>query len=157
MSIAVHNNDLTLHLSELRNQLSDFLNTLQDESHALKKNNIEQLIEILSKKQSLSEHISVQTTQIETAFGLPSQLTELRQSCLDKKAKDCVELVDEIIQLSQECKDLNMRNGITIQAIENINAQMINIFTQPQEGSVSLYNASGEKKAANSKASLGKA
>src|SRR5690554_3971525 len=107
MPIAVHNNDFTLHLSELRNQLSAFFDTLQNESDALKKNNIDQLVEILSKKQTLSDQISAQTTQIETEFGLPSQLTELKQICLENKAQTCADLVEEVIQLGQQCKELN--------------------------------------------------
>lgn len=158
MSQTVHPHDLTLHLNGLFENLSEFQTTLESESQLLKQHDINALIDLLPKKQVQSENINKLVQQVNTQFNLPSNLNELANHIdFATQPQETKEILKEIIELAENCKALNMRNGTTIQALDNINAQLTNLFTESSIAPVSLYNASGIKKASGNKATLGKA
>lgn len=151
-------NEFTLHLAELRSNLSKFHQLLKTESECLKKNDTDALIPLLNQKQNLAEHISDSLAKITSEHKLSNNVSELLNFCKTQNlASSSQQTAQEIIELTEQCKQLNMRNGLTIQAIENINLQMLNLLTQQQKGDVNLYNSSGETHASHNKATLGKA
>ncbi|MBE0494211.1 MAG: flagellar export chaperone FlgN [Thiomicrospira sp.] len=159
MSQTVHPHDLTLHLHELFEKLTAFQTILENESQQLQQHDIEALVSLLPKKQTASENINQLVLEIEAQFGLPSNLNELAShSNFVSQPQPTQQTLIKIIELAESCKNLNMRNGITIQALDNINAQLTNLFTDHSATPVSLYNASGVKKQSGGhKATLGKA
>lgn len=158
MSTAAQKNDLTLHLSELLASLTKFYDVLGAESKALLNNDSALLFEISQQKEARSNQISLQIKQLESSFGLPTHLVTLQNSDeLKSQSRNTQQILEKIIELSESCKELNMRNGITIQALFNLNSQMIEILSGNESPSVSLYNATGAKKHGGTKSSLGKA
>ncbi len=158
MSSATQQNDLTLHLSELLASLTKFYDVLGAESNALFNNDSALLFEISQQKEAQSNQISLQIKQLESSFGLPTNLVTLQNSDeLKSQPRSAQQVLEKIIELSESCKELNMRNGITIQALFNLNSQMIEILSGNESPSVSLYNATGAKKHGGTKSSLGKA
>lgn len=158
MNQTAHPHDLTLHLSELFENLTAFHAILKNEALLLKQHELNQLVDLLPKKQTQSDKINDLVQQVETLFNLPSNLNDLliritEQNYPQSLQKNLVNIID----LAESCRDLNMRNGITIQALDNINAQLTNLFTDNSATPVSLYTASGTKKHSSSKATLGKA
>lgn len=148
---------LTLHLEELHAGLEAFLQTLQQEFSILQANDASQLLTILPVKQQQADQISAQIQQLTTEFAVDSNLPQLQIAAEKAEQPGLVKLIAQIIELSANCKDLNIQNGMTIMAIENINNEMINIFSQPQKSNLSLYDASGTKNQTKTKGVLGKA
>lgn len=158
MLSASQKNDLTLHLSELLTSLNKFYDILGAESKALLNNDSALLFEISQQKESQSNQISTQIKQLKSSFGLPTNLLELQNTdTLKSHPANTLQVLAKIINLSESCKELNIRNGITIQALFNLNSQMIEILSGNESPSVSLYNATGAKKHGGTKSSLGKA
>lgn len=159
MSQTVHPHDLTLHLNELFEKLTKFHSILENEAQLLKQHDLNSLVDLLTQKQTQSEQINNLVQQIETQFDLPSNLNELSKHIeLQKFPQTTQQNLIKIVEVAEVCRNLNIRNGTTIQALDNINAQLTNLFTDNPATPVSLYNASGVKKhSSNSKASLGKA
>lgn len=159
MSQTVHPNDLTLHLNELFENLTSFQSTLEHEAQLLKQHDLNQLVDLLPKKQILSDKIDQLVEAFETQFKMPSNLNELAKHIeIQNQPQTTQQNLANIIEIAETCRHLNMRNGITIQALDNINAQLTNLFTDHSATPVSLYNSSGIKKhSSNSKATLGKA
>lgn len=158
MSQAVHQHDLTLHLNELLDGLKDFQVILDNEALLLKQHEMGLLLELLPKKQKQSDALDRLVKQIETKFNLPPNLTMLStHPDFLRQNQESQKQLSEISLLAEVCKNLNMRNGITIQALDNINTQLTNLFSSGYTAPISLYNASGEKKQSGSKATLGKA
>jgi flagellar biosynthesis/type III secretory pathway chaperone len=158
MSQTVHPNALTLHLNELFENLTEFHSILENESKQLQQHDIDALVGLLPKKQNLSENINKLVLEINTKFGLPSNLNDLANHAdFSMQPATAQQNLVNVIGLAEDCKNLNMRNGITIQALDNINAQLTNLFTD-NTTPVSLYNASGVKKnTSGHKSTLGKA
>lgn len=154
---AFSDNALTLHVEKLQDLLVSFQQTLEQEHLILKTNNPSKLLEILPSKQQKADEISNNIQMLASNFQVPTNLTELKNLAAQASQPDLVARLEEIIQLSATCKELNIQNGITITAIENINNQLINIFSQPGESKISLYDASGSKNQSRSNLVLGKA
>lgn len=154
---AFSDNALTLHVEKLQDLLVSFQQTLEQEHLILKTNNPSKLLEILPSKQQKADAISNNIQMLASNFQVPTNLTELKNLAAQASQPDLVARLEEIIQLSATCKELNIQNGITITAIENINNQLINIFSQPGESKISLYDASGSKNQSRSNLVLGKA
>lgn len=154
---AFSDNALTLHVEKLQDLLVSFQQTLEQERLILKTNNPSKLLEILPSKQQKADEISNNIQMLASNFQVPTNLTELKNLAAEASQPDLVARLEEIIQLSATCKELNIQNGITITAIENINNQLINIFSQPSEKTISLYDASGSKNQSKSNIVLGKA
>lgn len=154
---AFSDNALTLHVEKLQDLLVSFQQTLEQEHLILKTNNPSKLLEILPSKQQKADEISNNIQMLASNFQVPTNLTELKNLAAEASQPDLVARLEEIIQLSATCKELNIQNGITITAIENINNQLINIFSQPSEKTISLYDASGSKNQSKSNIVLGKA
>lgn len=154
---ALSDNALTQHLDELQIQLQSFLLTLEQEHQILQTNNPNLLLELMPVKQQQADKITLLLENLVATFQLPANLNELKQLAKDAAQPGLVTKIDELLALSENCKDLNMQNGLTIMAIENINNEMINIFSQPNEASVSLYDSRGGKNQAKSNLVLGKA
>nr|BAM15159.1 hypothetical protein [uncultured microorganism] len=159
MSQTVHPHDLTLHLNELFEKLTAFQAILENEAQLLKQHDLNSLVDMLPKKQAQSDNINQLVQNIETQFGLPSNLNELAKHIeLKNQPQTTQQTLVEIVEIAEVCRNLNIRNGITIQALDNINAQLTNLFTDNPATPVSLYNASGVKKqSGGNKATLGKA
>lgn len=154
---AFSDNALTLHVEKLQDLLVSFQQTLEQERLILKTNNPSKLLEILPSKQQKADEISNNIQMLASNFQVPTNLTELKNLAAEASQPDLVARLEEIIQLSATCKELNIQNGITITAIENINNQLINIFSQPGESKISLYDASGSKNQSRSNLVFGKA
>lgn len=158
MSSATQKNDLTLHLSELLKSLTEFYDILNAEAKCLLSADSALLYDISKQKEQQSNDITLLIQQLESTFQLPSNLLELQNSAeLKSQPYSTQNLVEKILTLSESCKNMNVRNGITIQALFNINAQMIELLSGNESPSVSLYNATGSKKHSGTKSSLGKA
>lgn len=159
MSQAVHSDDPTLHINELLTNLTKFQTLLEQEASILKLQDANQLYDLLIQKQTLSDQINQQVLSLESQYGLDSNLYQLiEHDDFDNLSLTNQANLKEILRLAENCKDLNTRNGYTIQALGSLNTELTQLFNSAtQTPSVSLYNASGEKKQGGNKASLGKA
>lgn len=159
MSQAVHSDDPTLHINELLINLTKFQTLLEQEASILKLQDANQLYDILIQKQTIADEINQQVTGLESQYGLDSNLYQLTENEKFQQLSAINQAnLKKVTSLAESCKDLNMRNGYTIQALESLNTELSNLFNSAtQASSVSLYTARGERKHGGNKASLGKA
>ncbi len=142
-----HFADLASQSLELLSSLEKFQATLHSEAQALKAtSHSEQLTSILESKTQLSEEI----TQLFQAFDtqlIKHQLSfsELLKDNIPPSIPSSItNTLQSIIQLSQQCHDLNQSNGISIQILKHLNQYTLNLISGHESPPVTLYSAKGK-------------
>lgn len=151
---------LTSQMVQFLSVLETFYKTLLSESQALKNNNTDQITDLLSIKRSLSEEISSLTQQIESFLSTQNLTlsTLFKPDFSSTLPKPLQKNIQQVIDLSNQCHDLNQSNGISIQILSNINQHTLNLISGKESPNIKLYGSTGETKTSNtSKAPLGKA
>lgn len=149
---------LTQHIDQLSSLFINFKNTLLNEAEVLKTNQIEELPAVLEKKAQLSTQVEIEHQALSTLLNTEQQpLDELLNSNLFKTfPTNLQKQLQQIIEMVNECHDLNLSNGMTVQILNHFNQTALNILTG-QEVTPSMYESSGSKNYSKNKNSLGKA
>ena len=160
MNNLVDEKALTLKTRQLLDALSQFKDVLQQESNILKKFNIENLPELLEKKSALSETIEENFKQFNLCLGseTPKTLDSwLESDIFTTLSEELQKSFKKLIAVTNECHDMNLANGMTVQTLNNINQVSLNILTGQTSPSNQVYSASGERQKSKTQTSLGKA
>ncbi|GKT11098.1 MAG: flagellar biosynthesis protein FlgN [Thiomicrorhabdus sp.] len=151
---------LTSQTAQLVTLLEDFFKTLQTETLALQANDADQINSILPIKEQQSNEISQLTAEIDkTLLPIELNLTQLFSSEHDLPlTKNAQQQIQNIIKLISDCHNLNQANGMSIQILNNINKQTINLISGKGQPDVSLYGSKGKTTPTSTdKQTLGKA
>jgi len=150
---------LTSQVTGFVHLLETFSQTLDQEAEAIKKNDTEALLESNTNKQTLAEKLAQAGNEIEQTlspvcnnlidFSVHENFSSLSESIQN--------LVKSAINLTVECHDKNLANGMSIQILSNINQHALDLLSGKSEQDVKLYGASGEKTSSSDQKSLGKA
>ncbi len=149
----------TSQVSELARLLNEFSGVLDNEAQAIKKNDAERLLKSNTSKQQIAEQLNQAGNALETTLAVFS--TNLIDfSVHDYFAtlpENTQEQVKEVINLTVDCHDKNLANGMSIQILSNINQNALDLISGKGKQDVKLYGASGEKTQSGDQKSLGKA
>lgn len=153
----VNLSELTLHLKQLRDQLADFLSLLKQEKNTLKQLNVENLLDVLSSKNSSAERVELLVKDLEKTYQVTPNFLQLKKDleAASSTTPEINSLLDEIIQLSKESQEINLANGITIQNLNSLNSQFLNLVNPTPQ--VNLYGSTGQTQQSKSKNTLGSA
>lgn len=160
MNTRVDEQALTLKTRQLLDAMSQFKEILQQESNLLKKFNIENLPALLEKKSALSETIEDTFKQLNLCLGSESPKTLdawLTSDIFATLPKELQKNFKELIKITNECHDMNLANGMTVQTLNNLNQASLNILTGQTAASGQVYGATGERQKSKTQTSLGKA
>jgi flagellar biosynthesis/type III secretory pathway chaperone len=160
MSIQIDEQALTLKSRQLMDALAKFKVVLQEESNILKKFNIESLPELLEQKSALSQNIEENFQAFNLCLGsqTPKTLDSwLQEEVFKTLSENLQKTFHQLIELTNECHDMNLANGMTVQTLSNINQASLNILTGQNPASSQIYGASGERQKSKNQTSLGKA
>lgn len=149
----------TSHVNELAELLTQFSNTLDQEAEAIKKNDTESLLETNTLKQSLAEQLNTCGNSVEQDLA-PFDTNLIDFSMHDQFQSISInsqEKVKQTINLTVECHDKNLANGMSIQILSNINQQALDILSGKTDADVKLYGSSGEQTQSGQQKTLGKA
>lgn len=153
----VNLSEFTQHLKQLRDKLTDFLEQLTNEQATLKKLNIQNLLDTITKKNQIAEELELLLQKTTQDFQLEPNFIAIK-SLLEESTPTPtaeIELIDEIIHLSTKAHNLNTSNGLTISSLSKFNKQFLDIVNpNPQ---VNLYGATGQTKQSKQKNTLGSA
>ncbi|AZR81866.1 flagella synthesis protein FlgN [Thiomicrospira sp. S5] len=149
-------------LSELLDLLSKFETALEDEAAVLKSPDISSLSEILQQKETLSEAVTEKFDQLTHTLLTHDQ--DARISLDNLSLLEIPGLTDsnkqslkKISEKAKQCHKLNAVNGMTVQALRNLNQTTINLLTGRDENG-KTYSASGKTLPSDQKSNpLGKA
>lgn len=146
----------------LNRLLHDFHDILESESAHLKQPPSEALSRTLEQKSAVAQQLESELNTIEELLkphNNGATFIDLAKDNAFSSISDSLQVkVDRIIQLSQDCHDLNTSNGIAIQILSNINDFSIDLLTGKSSAEVKLYGSSGEKQLHNqNQSTLGKA
>lgn len=135
---------LSLQLSQLLKALNAFEQILDEEATILKSTDISPLTNIVQRKQTASESVS---QKFET---LSSSLTDDALSLneymmidgFDQLPKSIQTLFKQNSEKAQICNEKNTVNGMSVQALSNLNQTLIQLF-KGQDPQNKTYDASG--------------
>lgn len=146
--------ELTMDINQFSSQteslfglLENFKTLLESESKTIGSSQIDELENILTKKQELSEELEQATQKLEQLLN-PNQLNifTLTENKLFKSfPPDLQQQVYQITTLIQTCHDINLANGMATQTLSNINKHTLDILSGRDTKEVNLYGSSGEK------------
>ncbi len=159
MTQTIDLNKLSQHVNQLFVLLCQFETVLNQESTILKSSDLSSLSDITLEKESLTQKIDLEF-QVLNKKLTPKihSLNELLESDFfqtfpTELQKTIQETTEKIVQ----CSDQNLANGMSIQALSNINQTVLQLFSgqNPQN---KTYSASGESQITdNTSRTLGKA
>lgn len=137
--------DTTL-LKQLISQLDSFKSLLEQEAFVLKSNETQALFEISQQKEALATQVEacyqqfIQKLSPDLAFSLAEiiQLPLFNQFSPADQA-----LANDALQLMEACHNLNLSNGMTIQALNNLNTSLLQMING-QDASAKVYGAKGK-------------
>lgn len=147
------------HVNELAELLTEFSGILDQEAQSIKQNDTDSLLKTNTQKQNLAEKLNASGNLVEqdlAAFDtnlIDFSMHEHFQSV----STECQEKVKQAINLTVECHDKNLANGMSIQILSNINQQALDILSGKTDADVKLYGSSGEKTQTGQQKTLGKA
>lgn len=137
---------LTSQLDQLFDSLSKFESILDQESDTLKSPNLSSLPEILKLKESLSETVSEQFNHLSSSLSEVDRLS-LNEFILTDQFQLLPPDIQALFQKTREkavaCSDKNLVNGMTVQALNNMNTTLLQLF-KGQDPQSKTYTASGE-------------
>jgi len=139
--------------------LLEFKTLLETESDLLKANNAEEIIKTSQTKNQITDKINTQVQTIQNILPKKSKhFFELAQEkSFSELSDDLQSKVEQSIELSQVCHDLNMANGMAIQILSNMNQVSLKILTGHNQAEHNLYGSTGSTTQSKTKSSLGKA
>jgi flagellar biosynthesis/type III secretory pathway chaperone len=145
--------------ADLNRLLTNFSEILDQEAIAIKCNQAEQLTQIIAIKEQLAHDLNLATDSINQFLNSYSvDLINFKNSPLFKELPTEIQtIVKNLVNLTQECNDKNLANGMSIQMLSNINKHVLDLISGKNEQQVKLYGSSGEQTQSGSKSSLGKA
>ncbi len=149
------------HIDELNLLLLEFRTLLETESQQLKQSDAEALVESSQLKGELSEKIEQLVNTLNLELGNSSDTLNFidlgKQKAFQTLSQELQTKVDQSIELSQRCHDLNIANGMSIQILSNINQVSLQILTGQNESNSDVYGSSGETSTPKKGSTLGKA
>ncbi|MGC9386789.1 MAG: flagellar export chaperone FlgN [Hydrogenovibrio sp.] len=155
--------DLSPALSELLDALTQFHTVLEDEAAALKSSDTHDLVTVLEQKEQLSESVSA---QFETIAARLTELTGTESPMTLNKEKlqasphlpaSVKKSLLEIADKAQGCQKRNIINGMTMQALSQLNQTTLNLLTGRNENA-KTYSAAGKAIASQNQSNpIGKA
>lgn len=149
---------LTDQTEQLLHIFNAFKSVLLTEADILKSNQLNQLPTILEKKAHLS-------AEVETSHALLSNTLNTSQQPVDEIINSSLfqtfplslqNKLKQLVDIINECHDINLSNGMTVQILSNFNQVSLNILTG-QEATPSMYESTGTQNIPQNKNSLGKA
>lgn len=162
MNQATEAKDIPQRLSQLLEHLKAFKSILDQESDALKKSENAPLISIVEQKEKLSEVLTEEFNSLSKSLS-PDESVQLslKELLLVDSVKNLSEKtqqqLQEAVELATQCHDKNVINGMTVQALKNMNQTVLNIFTG-QDQKTQTYGATGKTATPETKSNpLGKA
>ncbi|UQB42654.1 flagellar export chaperone FlgN [Thiomicrospira microaerophila] len=150
----INRNELSLQLEQLMTDLETFKSLLEQESLLLNHNKIPQLNEILLQKQSIADQLDEKIAKLQDQFSI--SLIEYSQLPTSNLTSDQHQIINIIINLSNQCFQLNRKNGMIISGLSHLNNELLRQLA-PDENNINLYGASGKTKASDTKKTLGTA
>ncbi|MDX1795847.1 MAG: flagellar protein FlgN [Hydrogenovibrio sp.] len=150
---------LSLQLSQLLDTLNDFEKILDEEAQVLKSTDISPLTDIVQRKQIASESVSQKFETLSTS--LTDNALSLNEYMMidgfDQLPTSIQTLFKQNSEKAQVCNDKNTANGMSVQALSNLNQTLLQLF-KGQDPQNKTYDASGgESNAASRSKPLGKA
>ena len=162
MTQATETKDIPQRLDQLLEDLNTFESILDQEASVLKTSDISPLISILEQKETLSERLTESFNWLSTNLSPDNTvrlslkellLVDAVQNLSEKTQRQLQDAVD----LATQCHEKNVINGMTVQALKNMNQTLLNVFTG-QDQNTQTYGSTGKAAAAETKSNpLGKA
>lgn len=138
---------LHLLLDELSSNLKSFFEVLTQEKQAIRSSDLEALQQTLEAKTELSEQIEKSVQSSEQLLGAPLSEFFNDKSSLQLENRSDLEIVRKKLQtiaaLTEDCHDLNLANGLSINTLSNINQFTLNLMSGKDPDS-KTYGASGQ-------------
>jgi flagellar biosynthesis/type III secretory pathway chaperone len=144
--------NLTSKLEMLFDDLNLFKDTLLQESKILQQPNTDELNRLVQAKNNHSQRINTLSKQILDTHPNFFDPEHNHENLTDTESY----LSTKIKKLTNECFEINQKNGMILIALDNLNTELIHQIFQPAE-QVNLYSASGKTQTNESKKNLGKA
>ena len=139
--------ELTDALNTLHSGLSHFAKTLANEAQILKKNDPDALIEIAQEKSQQMDALE-QANHTLSHWLTPGEITPLSDLIVserfDSLPKSLQQQLHQADELARACHHQNLKNGMSIQALNNVNTGLINTLVG-QSSESQTYDPSGQK------------
>jgi len=162
MTQAIETKDIPQRLAQLLEDLHTFESILDQESEVLKTSDISPLIRILEQKEILSERLTQSFNWLSKNLS-PDDTVQLslKELLLVDSVQNLTEKTQQQLQdavdLATQCHKKNVINGMTVQALKNMNQTLLNVFTG-QDQNTQTYGATGKTANSETKSNpLGKA
>lgn len=160
MTLAVDAQKISPPLCQLLESLAEFESVLDQEDTILKSADITPLAEVLKQKEQLSDQVNQQFSELSNQFSddLLSLNEFIQLDSYQTLPAELQQQIQQAIDLATICHEKNIRNGMTVQSLNNINQAFLNLFTG-QDPNAQTYGAQGQAKSGENKkpGSLGKA
>ncbi|MDG4812921.1 flagellar protein FlgN [Hydrogenovibrio sp. 3SP14C1] len=154
--------DIPQRLDQLLEDLNTFESILDQEASVLKTSDISPLISILEQKETLSERLTQSFNWLSTNLSPDNSVRlSLKELLLVDSVQNLSEKTQRQLQhavdLATQCYEKNIINGMTVQALKNMNQTLLNVFTG-QDQNAQTYGSSGKAATSETKSNpLGKA
>lgn len=150
----INSNELSLQLEQLITDLETFKSLLGKESTLLTQNQISEINKLSVQKQSLADRIDEKTTLVRDQYHL--NLSEITPQTTRELSPTLQTLTNKIVAISNQCFQLNRKNGIIISALSHLNSELLKQLS-PDENKINLYGATGKTEMSDTKKTLGTA
>lgn len=155
----INTHSLTSQVEELISLLDAFKTVLSQEEKAIKSADAEKLTKISQDKQTIA--VSLNDTGLAIEESLAGEATNLVDFSVTERfselAKPLQDIIKKAINLTIDCHDKNLANGMSIKILSNINQHAIDLVSGKPQQEVKLYGSSGEKTQSGQQTTLGKA
>ena len=144
-------------LNKMQILLTSFEETLEVEKQAIRHSKFDALQQNTATKAKLADQLDQLASQIETEIQIP--FSELLDAIdlFPESQMDVKDRLTKINQLTNQCHDLNLANGISINILNNMNNFTLNLLSGRDPNS-KTYSAKGQKQEpATTGRALGKA
>lgn len=134
-------------LSQLLESLAEFESVLDQEETILKSTDISPLTDLLKQKETLSDQVNRQFSDVSNQFSndLLSLNEFIQLDSYHQLPSTIQKQIKQAIELATTCHEKNIRNGMTVQSLNNINQAFLNLFTG-QDPNAQTYGAQGQAK-----------
>lgn len=155
----INPNHLTSQVEELISSLDTFMEILTQEEAAIKNADADNLTKVSLEKQNLAINLNKTGLAIEDCLaGNTTNLVDFSVTeTFSKLSNPLQNKIKQAINLTVECHDKNLSNGMSIKILSNINQHAIDLVSGKPQQDIKLYGASGEKTQTGKQTSLGKA
>jgi len=162
MSQVTETKDIPQRLTQLLEHLRMFDSILDQEAEVLKASDISPLITLLEQKETLSETLTEEFNILSKSLSPDENVQlSLQELLLVDSVKNLStqtqQHLQEAVDSAIKCHEKNVINGMTVQALKNMNQTLLNVFTG-QDQNAQTYGASGKTATSETKSNpLGKA